>query len=185
MNKYMPYEIDLKFQYRTYKNIGETHKIDFKAKKNFLYKIWRITRIIFNKNEKSYKNFNTFSQWENYVCEEFNEKKFTNQKDCIHYLKRSKRNKEIFCDMVGAIITPIYVVLLTMGATLILNTDIVNNYTNNWYLIKAYIMRGYIYMSIILVFVLFILMFRFLRYRTKINFFKDLIEVLENKNANH
>lgn len=174
----MPYEIDLEFQYRTYKNIGKTYWIEFKAKKNFLYKIWRIIRIIFNKNEKRYKNFNTFSQWENYVCEEFNEKKFTNQKDYICYLKRCKRNLEIFCDMIGALITPIYVVMLTMGATLLLNTDLVNIDINDMKMIKASVMYGFSYMSIVLVVALYFLMLQFLRYRRKIYFFEDLIKVL-------
>lgn len=179
MRKYIPYSFDMKFQYRTYKNIGKTHWIDFKAKKNLLYKIWRIVRRTINKNEKKYKNFDTFSQWEYYIRKEFDTKKFDDKKNYIRYLKRSERNAETICDMIGAVVTPIYVVLLTMGATLIMNTDIVNIGTNDSRMIKVYVMHGYICMSIILLFVLIFLMRYFFRQKRKIYFFKDLIKVLK------
>lgn len=185
MKKYAPYGFDFKFQYRTYKNIGKTYWINFKAKKNFLYKIRRMTREIINKNEKKYKNFDTFSQWEDYIHEEFGAKKFSNQKDCICYLKRSKRTAEIFCDMIGAVITPMYVVLLSIGATLIFNTDIVKIDTYDLSMIKAYIINGYIYMSIMLTIVFCFLMLHFFKYRRKIYFYKDLINVLLNEHTNH
>lgn len=185
MRKYIPYGFDFKFQYKTYKNVGKTHWIDYKAKKNFLYKILRIVRNIINKNENKYKNFDTFSQWEHYIHEEFKTKKFDNKKDCIRYLERSKRNTEIFCDMIGAVVTPIYVVMITIGATLTMNTNIVNIDTNEPNMIKESLVYGYICMSIVLFFVLIFLMLQFFRHRRKIYFFKDLIIVLKKEHANH
>lgn len=185
MRKYIPYSFDMKFQYRTYKNIGKAHWIDFKTKKNFLYKIRRIAKNLINKNEKKYKNFDTFSQWEFYIGEEFNAKKIPNRNDYIHYLKRSKRNTEIFCDMIGAVVTPIYVVMLTMGTTLIMNTDILKLNTTDSNMIKVGITYGFICMSIISLFTLIFLMLYFFRQRRKIYFFKDLIMVLEKGHTNH
>lgn len=181
MRKYIPYDFDMKYQYRTYKNIGETHRIDFKAKKNFLYKIWRVARNLINKNEKKYMKFDTFSQWENYICEEFGKNKFSNQIDCICYLKRSKRSKETACNMLGAIVTPIYVVLLTMGITLVFNSDMAGIDANNLNAIRAYIFYGYFCMAFILFFILLFLMSNFIKYRRRINFFDDLIMILENE----
>lgn len=185
MRKYMPYGFDSEFQYKTYKNIGISYWIEFNAKEKKLYKMRRIVRNTLNKDEKKYKNFDTFSQWEHYICEEFYTKKFVNRKDYVRYLERSRRNKEIFCDMIGAVITPIYVVMLTMGATLVLNTDAVNNVLNNSNMIKVAIMHGFICMTIILVIVLSFLMLLFLRHRRKAYFYKDLIMVLEKEHANH
>lgn len=181
MRNYIPYRFDFKFQYKTYKNIGISYRIEFNAKKKFLYKMRRIVRNVLNKNEKKYKNFDTFSQWEHYICEEFDAKKFANQKDFIRYLKCRKRNAEIFCDMIGTVVTPIYVVMLTMGATVLMNTDNINDSN----MIKAGIIHGFIFMSIILVIVLFCLMVYFFGKRRKKYFFKDLIIVLEKGHTNH
>ena len=185
MKKYMPYGFDLKFQYKTYRNIGKSYWIEFNAKKKILYKIRKIIRNVLNKKEEKYRNFDSFSQWESYIYEEFDEKKLANRKDYICYLKRSKRNIEIFCDMIGAVITPIYVVMLTMGATIVLNADTIGIDTSDSNIIKAGILHGFICMSIILVVVLSFLMLQFIKYRRKIYFYKDLIMVLENENTNH
>lgn len=53
MEKYIPYGIDLDFQYKTYKNIGESYRIEFKARKNLLYRVRKCIREFRNKNEKN------------------------------------------------------------------------------------------------------------------------------------
>ena len=170
MRHYLPYGLDLKFEYRTYKNIGETYRIDLKAEVNFLYKIPKIIRSISNKKERKYRNFDTFSQWEHYIHEKFNFEKFINQEDCVRYLEKSKRCKENVYNMIGAIVTPIYVVMLTMGITILTALNL---------------FYGFIYMSVILVIVLFVLMVMFSRIKRKIYFLKDFIWVLQNEYTNH
>lgn len=164
MKKYMPYEIDLKFQYRTYKNIGKTYKIDFESKKSWWYKVRKVVRNAINKSQKRYKTFDTFSQWENYIHEEFNVKKFNNKTDYIHYLEFCRRNKEISYEMVGAVATPMYVFMLTVGMTLLMSEDE---------------FFGYIVISVILFMVLPFLMNIFITNKRKYNFYNDLIMVLK------
>ena len=164
MKKYMPYEIDLKFQYRTYKNIGKTYKIHFESKKSWWYKVRKVVRNTINKRQKRYKTFDTFSQWENYIHEEFNVKKFNNKTDYIHYLEFCRRNKEISYEMVGAVATPMYVFMLTVGMTLLMSEDE---------------FFGYIVISVILFMVLPFLMNIFITNKRKYNFYNDLIMVLK------
>ena len=90
MQKYMPYGVDLKFQYRTYKHIGKLHQIEFRAEKRCIYKLLRKIESLSNKNEKKYKNFATFSQWEHYICNELDRIRFINKEDYIHYLEKNK-----------------------------------------------------------------------------------------------
>lgn len=182
MKKYMPYGVDLEFQYSTYKNIGKSYQIEFKARKKFFYKIVNYIRKFFNKDEKKYKNFDTFSQWKNNICEEFEKIGAKNKEDFIRYIMGVRRNKEIMCDMIGAVVTPIYVVVLTMGATLFTNFDTLGeDIKSNLYLIKTYIMYGSINMGIILVVVLMFLMAIFRDNKSKQFFCDDLIKILKNE----
>ena len=85
-------------------------------------------------------------------------------------MEKSKRCKENVYNMIGAIVTPIYVVMLTMGITILTALNL---------------FYGFIYMSVILVIVLFVLMVMFSRIKRKIYFLKDFIWVLQNEYTNH
>lgn len=181
MKKYIPYGVDFKFQYRTYKNIGKTCQIEFKARKNFLYKILNGIRKFNNKNEKKYMNFDTFSQWKQWIRQELNLNEGDNKENIIHYLEKYKSNSEIVCDMIGVIVTPMYVVVLTTGVTLFMNTDIIktNAGTQSEELIVSYIFSGYIIMSIFITGVLILLMRMFRKNKMKLKFYEDLISNLK------
>lgn len=184
MKKYTPYGIDFKFQYRTYKNIGKTYQIEFKARKNFLYKILNCIRKFNNKNEKKYMNFDAFSQWKQWIRQELNLNEGNNKENITHYLEKYKRNSKIACDMMGAIVTPMYAVVLTLGVTLIMNTDVIKIYMENIgiqsaEIIELYIYSGYISMSIIISSVLVLLMWMFRRNKMKLEFYEDLIDILK------
>lgn len=171
MKKYMPYGMDLRFQYSTYKNIGKSDRIEFKARKNFICKARDYIRKKRNKNEKRYKNFNTFSQWENSICEEICTNRRFDKEDLVHYLKHYKRTEETSCEMIGAIVTPIYIVMLTMGTTLCMNANMPD-------------INGYVKMSFVLLLTLIFLMLMFRRIKTHINFYKDLIMIVDKEKTN-
>lgn len=179
MKEYMPYGVDLRFQYRTYKNIGRSHRMEYKARKNIFYKIIYHVRRFHNKNEKYYKDFDTFSQWRGYIYEKINENVFIKKEDFQHYLVQKKRNKKIYCDMMGAIITPMYVFLLTLGMTVCMNTDVLDIDKMSKVLIMEYILGNYINISIVLIFALMFLVTFFVKVKTKVNFYNDLIIVLQ------
>lgn len=172
MKKYMPYSIDLKYHYRTYKNIGKLYQKEWRKKTHCDKK---------RNNKKRYKNFDTFSQWEQWVFQEFYSNKIINTKDIIHYLKSYKRKYEQLVEMVGGIVIPLYVVLLTMGMTLLLNTDIIQNDAENMCMVNEYIMHGYFEMSGIILLVLLFLMINFYNNKRKLYFYTDLIKILKKK----
>ena len=111
-NKYKPYNFDFKFQYRTYKNIGIRHKNQFMAKK-MRYRIYETIRNLNNKDERKYKNFDTFSQWRRYIEEEF-KGNLKNYDDLKHYLQKRKDDYEFLRNVSGTIVVPIYVCMITM-----------------------------------------------------------------------
>lgn len=55
MKKYCPYNFDIDFQLRTYKNVGRMYELEYKAKEKVWYKICLLIRKVFNRNEKSIK----------------------------------------------------------------------------------------------------------------------------------
>lgn len=178
MKEYMPYGVNLTFQYRTYKNIGKSHRMEYNAKKNIFYKIIYRVRKFHNKNEKHYKDFDTFSQWRNYIYEKIGAN-IAIKEDLQHYLVKKKRSANIYCDMMGAIITPMYVIALTFAMTLLMNTDVLDTDKMPKYLIMEYITHNYISISIIAIFVMIFLMVMFLKCKEKIDFYNDLINVLQ------
>lgn len=184
MEKYIPYYVNLQFQYKTYKNIGKSNKIDFLAKKNVIYKVRKIFRKLFNKKEEKYKDFDTFSQWENYICEKFVLNNSFNVKDFIHYLKKYKRNSVMAYEMIGAIIVPMYVFLLTIGMTLLMNTDAIKTYGTSINEIREYMAYGFCGTNLILLMVLIVLMSMYKNCKSKADFYKDLITILKEKTTN-
>lgn len=176
MQKYMPYSVDLKYQYRTYKHIGKLYQIEFMAEKNCIYKLLRKSESFFNKKEKKYKNFATFSQWESYIRNEFDKIRFVNKWDYIHYLERNKRICEMLYNMIGAIVTPIYVVMLTFGITFMSNTSGMDNFDE----ITVYLLKVFVFMTIILLFMTIYLVQRFCKLRKKQSFYEDLIVIIKN-----
>ena len=59
--------IDLKFEFKTFKNIGKLNKIKEQKKIFCKQRVW--LKKITNKKEKRYKNFDSFSQWERCLWE--------------------------------------------------------------------------------------------------------------------
>lgn len=161
------YGIDLKYQYKTYKNVGKTYQIELKAKNNYFYKILGNMRKFLNKNEKRYKNFDTYSQWKDSIYIEINEIGFINKIDFLHYLLYYSRSKDATCEALGTIVTPIYTIILTMGITLFLTTDI-----------QESLIKGFMFMAPVVILVLAYLLCKYTDNRKEFYFYKDLIEIL-------
>ena len=179
-NKEMLYNFDYKYEYKTYKNVGVDEKINYKSKGNFFYKLLRLIRFLLNKNEKRYKKLNTYSEWENYVIDS-REGRCFKRKDFIHFLKSRQRKCECCYDIVGSVVTPIYVVLVSGGLTLLLlpyqNDSTISNAFGAWFLF-----------TVLLIFILVFLIKRNYKYRNEYYFYHDYIEIIskqEKDNANY
>lgn len=69
--------------------------------------------------------------------------------------------------------------LLTLGMTVCMNTDVLDIDKMSKVLIMEYILGNYINISIVLIFALMFLMTFFVKVKTKVNFYNDLIIVLQ------
>lgn len=174
--------IDLKFEFKTFKNIGKLNKI--KEQKYFFCKqrVW--LKKITNKKEKRYKNFDSFSQWEKYIQKKFKIPKEIKKKDYLFFLERDKHEMQMSCDMLGIIVIPIYAVLLSMGAMLMGNTEVLRadeNRIDMAYAIYKYLLYGFGSMTIIILLTLIFLLAIYCGRRKKIFFYNNLIVALKNK----
>ncbi len=118
-NSYMPYNFNFKYEYKTYKNIGKEYKIQYKAEKKILYRLYWLIRKVSNWNEKKYKNFNNFSEWKEYINHTRLENN-SNKEDFIHFLEERMRNCDVNRNTIGNIVTPIYVILISGGLSILL-----------------------------------------------------------------
>lgn len=120
------YGFNQKFEYRTYKNVGRSLKLNFKAKYSkakLLYKVIIKIRNFINKNEKKYKNFDTYFEWEKYIEDIGKSKCFYSNDyylEYIRFLKRKKKRYGFEQSIYTSIIMPLYVAIATGGLTLML-----------------------------------------------------------------
>lgn len=164
----MIFDVNWNFQLKTYNHIGKLYKIESKAGRSLFYKLTKIIYKIFNRNERRYKNFDTYSEWKEYIYAEIKEKNIYNQKDFIHYLKKCKRDDELLLEIIETIATPIYVVILTMGITLFFNNDLIN-------------MSGIFFMAVLIVWVYLLLACMSFKLKTRIYFYEDMIKLFKGK----
>ncbi len=165
-DKYIPYGFDLNYQYEMYKNIGKRYKEQFSEKNNIISKLKMYIRERFNKENKKYKNFDTFSQWENYIVKMVNEYNYVNHSDFEHYLQKKKDLQESWLNIYEVIATPVYIGLISMGVTVYSSIGIPPLVT-------------ILFTSVLLLFVLIFLMIKCSSNRKKINFYRDVIDILK------
>ena len=111
--KYMPYNFDIKYEYKTYKNIGKQYKLDWRSKRNLFYKIYKLIRKFYNRNEKKYANFDTYSLWREYIKSKMLISGLRNYKDFIHFIKGHKRSNDYMRSCVVGITSSVYMVIVT------------------------------------------------------------------------
>ena len=186
MRKHMSciFNMDLKFEFKTFKNIGKLNKIKEQKKIFCKQRVW--LKKITNKKEKRYKNFDSFSQWEKYIQKKFKTPKEIKKKDYLFFLERDKHEMQMSCDVVGTIVTPIYAVLLSMGAMLMGNTEALRvdkNRIDIADIIYKYLLYGFGSMTVIILLVLIFLLAIYYRRRKRIYFYNNLIAVLKKQNT--
>lgn len=167
---YMPYNFNLKYEYQTYKNIGKEYRIQYRAQKNILYKLYWQIRKLFNHNEKKYKNINKFSEWEEYVNKTRQEYSSDN-KDFIHFLEGKARFYDFSRNIVGSIVTPIYAVMMS-GSLTIFSLLAQNN-------IFKVVLPGWWFFSIMLICIFVFLLKSNFRRSNLYFFFRDYIKTIE------
>ena len=149
---YIPYKFNSKYEYQTYKNIGLEHKIEYKSKKNICYKIyWRI-RKLYNRNEKKYKNFKVFSEWEEYIRKETKNRIKNNKKafkNFLHYLESRKRRYKYDQSLITAIGVPVYMTLMA-GALALYNLVDFYNVHCKWFIFVLFLIVVFLILHIFL-----------------------------------
>lgn len=115
--KYRPYNFDVKYEYRTYKNIGVNHRLEFLAGKSLIYKIKKFIRNCINQKEKRYRNFDTYLQWKEYFVDKM-PKDSVNRINLYHYLKESRDNTQFLTNEGETVAVPIYVAFLSISTAL-------------------------------------------------------------------
>ena len=167
MKMYIPYYFDLQYEFETYKNIGKAHKIDYLSKTRLFYKFKKVIRNCANINETKYKNIDEYSVWKRYIKNKIRKSNSIDKKELIHFLKTIKRGNKATCEMIGAVVTPSYVFILTLAMTILVRGEI------------GEMLYGFFITGGILFFVLLFLMKLFRQSKIRYYFCKDLINIIE------
>lgn len=173
-NIYRPYNFDFKYEYKTYINIGKDHKIEYKADRSRIFKLYKSSIEFVNQNESKYKKFNCFSDWEQYVKEKIDIDYFydeDNLKNFKKFLNKGKREKENAKSNIGNIVTPIYITTLSGSLTFMCASNVSN--------------QKFVYVWIVFSVFAIIIMMLSLRWSINknhtYNFYKDYIEIIEKQ----
>lgn len=115
--KYTPYYFNTKYEYKTHKYIGRDYG-DFKtADKGILGNFTRFLRRLWNKDQKSYKVCNTYTEWQMHV-EDIIRRDFSNYEDFLHWLYFMKRESRENLKMVEIIQIPAYIVIFSLSISM-------------------------------------------------------------------
>lgn len=171
-SKYLPYKFDSRYEYRTYKNIGKDEAIKYKAQKSVYYNIlWKLRRLL-NHDDKNYRQLKNYSEWKIYILEK--NVNYMGNEDFIHFLGSKARRNEHLHSVQGNIVTPIYVVMVSGGLSLLLLP-----------FQKKYIMEGalYVWLSfcILVIFVLVFLLCCSYKQCNRHYFYRDYIEIIRGE----
>lgn len=162
-NKFFkPYDIDIEYELRTYKNVGKDYGNRKVANLGCILNIKRFLRKKGNKQQTKYKFCNTHSEWEEHVQSIF-VKDIINYSDLLYWLHGECNNAKNYLEAFKTILIPIYVTIISIsdifwgdvgGWLSVLLSMIVIVYKSTKELIKA---------------------------STKVHFYEDLILLLEEE----
>ena len=108
--KYQPYDIDIQFELKTYKNVGKDYRCLPGVKRRF--GIGRFFRMLINRKEKYYCYCNTYTEWKVHVQNVLN-KHICNYDDLFHWLILGRNQEKHNLEAVKIVAIPIYVALAT------------------------------------------------------------------------
>lgn len=111
---YRPYGINIKYEYKTYKNVGIDYGNRKDADLGWFDNFRRFLRKQINQKKNLYAFCNTYSEWETHVKEVVN-KNILNSNDLIHWLYGRKHFEEIFLAGIKTILIPIYITLFSLS----------------------------------------------------------------------
>lgn len=153
-NKYLPYNININYEIRTYKNVGKDYNVQ-----NIQQKLLRGVRRFFNCQRKKYLLCNTYSDWEKHINEIIPDK-ISNYKDFLHWLYKQKKISKTIVECLKISTIPMYIFLIQY-----LSID-----------------SGDIF-TIIIALMIILLAFMFLLWNgyENLEFYNDFIEIAEKK----
>lgn len=109
--RYCPYNLDLRKELRTYKNIGKDYGNYKTADKGWILNVCRYLRKKRNKNNKNYFSCNTYSEWKDYILDKVN-RNINNYDDLIHFLICERNRQLVKKEAIVIILIPIYISLI-------------------------------------------------------------------------
>ena len=127
----------------------------------------------FNKENKRYKNFSTYSEWKDFVIQDINSKNY-GKSNILHFIKVKKNERLIEIEAFWGIVIPFYSILLSLSITVVMNTDaIANKY------VTKYLKGAYIYLGMIIVVLICILLFIHWTKKRYLYFCDEMIEIVQ------
>ena len=173
---YVNYHKTIKYYYKSYEEIGIHDELSLKvnnSKLKNLYKLIENIRSHFNKENKRYKNFSTYSEWKDFVIQDINSKNY-GKSNILHFIKVKKNERLIWIEAFGGIVIPFYSILLSLSITFVMNTDaIANKY------VTQYLKGAYIYLGMIIVGLIGILSFIHWTKKRYLYFYDEMIEIVQ------
>lgn len=162
--KYVPYGLNMEFEYQTYKRVG----LDYGERKNadlgMLRNMGRFGRKHLNKSEKKYAFCNTYTQWKKHV-EDILPEAISNDEDMLHWLYKKRNDAMNFLEEIRNILIPIYIAILALMEPFWEGGEL-----------------GRLIMTIILMFILVWISSYALRdAKDRVDFYEDFINIVKNK----
>lgn len=110
-NKYKPYMIDIKYEFKTYQHVGKEYGNSKSADLGCVSNFRRFIRRIWNRKQNKYKFCNTFSDWKEHITSVLN-KNILNYDDMVHWLIDERNFAKQYLESIKAILIPIYIALI-------------------------------------------------------------------------
>lgn len=116
--EYRPYNLDMNYLFDTYRNIGKVYGNRKYANRGVVFNIIRWYKRLKNRSERKYKNCDTYSAWEKYVKNIFQQIPAQHYSDMIHFLIGENNYFQGLLDVVKCILIPLYIAILGMAGIL-------------------------------------------------------------------
>lgn len=161
-NKFIPYNINIGYELKTYKKIGTDYeKTMLSGENEKKYGFFKKRRQI--KKESKYKMCNTYSEWEAHITIIIRSD-MINFVDFIHWLCEHRNRAKGYLNAIYTIVIPVYIALISIfdfileGETLLVRTGTIMSMILVIVIVSAKLVRSTM---------------------TEINFYEDFIEVVE------
>lgn len=110
--KYMPYGINLKYELKTYKNVGNDYGDRKIADRGIIENVCRFFRKKRNNDEKRYAFCNTYTEWKKHVKSIL--APYCEYENLIHWLMKKIHDEESMLEAIKVVLIPAYLVVLSV-----------------------------------------------------------------------